>query len=269
MYDGICISCKNKHSNIRCGYKSKSNTLLCGYHKRGTTKLYIDLLSYNLTSDNLKQLYILKKKIYGKRIYSLLTKNNDHTFLDKKYSTYLITGDSSWQDIPKKYRIYLNKNELWDIRFLVNYFATQLNCSNSSMPSPQLPKNPFTRKIYSYKNLLKFKNKLDTLHDIVIPIQLKIFLQSKITEFIINESPSYKLTEYFKTQLRYKILNEKDSQDNYIGKWIDKNVNMSTFENLYHEWNNIPPYIASIGNIMIPNPEKDFFNEILNTCENE
>ena len=139
MYDGICISNKNKNSILRCHHKSKLNTLLCGYHKKGTTKLYIDLLRYQFTPINLHQLYMLKKKVCSNKIWKLLRKTTDHSYLDTKYGDYLITGDSSWKDVPKQYLIYLNKNELWDIRFLKNHFATQLNFSNNSIYNLVVP----------------------------------------------------------------------------------------------------------------------------------
>lgn len=268
MYDGTCISYKNKKSNIRCKHKCKVNSLFCGYHKNGKSKLYIDLLSYKFTDDNLKQLYMLKQQTYRRKIQYFINKNKCK-YLDKKYGTYLITGDSSWNDILPKYRIYLNKTELWDIRFLVKHFATQLDMCNSSLPSPQLPNNPFNRKVYSYNNLIKIKKKIDLLPDIHVPIQLKLFLKDYDPSLLTNNNPNYNLINFFNKYMRFKIINKKDSQDNYIGKWVSKDTDLSIFENIYNEWNDLSPYIAMVGNIMIPNPEKEFFKEILNSCELE
>ena len=101
-----------------------------------------------MNTENLKLLLNIKNIIYSYKIFNFI-KNKYYKYLDIKYSDYLITGDSSWIDIPSKYRFSINKNQLWDIRFLINHFATQLNNSSSAQPSPQLPNNPFTRSKYN------------------------------------------------------------------------------------------------------------------------
>jgi len=262
MYDGTCISCK------------KINSLFCGYHKSGKSNLYIDLVNYEFTEDNLTNIYILKQQVSRQKIQSFINKNI-YNYLDTKYKDYLITGDSSWSDILPKYRIYLNKTELWDIRFLVNHFATQLELCNNSQPSPQLPSNPFNRQIYSYDNLIKIQKKIDSLPEVYTPIQLKLFLKNckTLLNNTITDDPNNtstcNLINYFNKHMRFKIINKMDSQDNYIGKWVSKDIPITTFEILYNEWNNLSPYIAEIGNIMIANPEKEFFKEILNSCNSE
>ena len=70
-------------------------------------------------------------------------------------------------------------------------------------------------------------------------------------------------------ELRFQITNELDSQDNYIGRWIDKNIEKTDFEQLYDEWDNIPPYIGCINDYMIPNPNKQFFKDILISSTNK
>ena len=83
----------------------------------------------------------------------------------------------------------------------------------------------------------------------------------------INNINNNNIIDIFNTKLRFQIINELDSQDNYIGKWIDKNIELSNFENLYNEWKNISPYLGCINNNMIPNPHKQFFKEILLSCK--
>jgi len=147
MYDNICISFKNKKSNIRCNHKCKNNSLFCGYHKSEKSRLYIDLINYNFTIDEISKLKKIKEKIYSRKICNFINTNKIN-YLDYKYYNYLISGESSWSEVLPKYRIFLNKKELWDIRLLVKHFANQLDLCNSSQPSPQLPSNPFNRKIY-------------------------------------------------------------------------------------------------------------------------
>lgn len=283
MYDNICISYKNKNSNIRCNRKCKNNSLFCGYHKNKKSRLYIDLINHDFSIDNVSKLNKIKEKICSRKIYNFINANKIN-YLDNKYNDYLIGGELSWCEIDPKYRIYLNKKELWDIRFLVKHFATQLELCNSSLPSPQLPSNPFNRKIYSYHNIVKIYNKLLLLNDIDIPIQLRLFFENCDTIFdeiisknqkLLNVSDDssnqciFNLVNYFNKYMRFRIINKTDSQDNYIGKWVCKNEEVSIFEHLYNEWNNLPPYIAQVGNTLIENPEKAFFKEILNSCTSE
>lgn len=254
IYDGFCVSCKNSKVNIRCYRKTKKNTLYCGYHKTAT-KLYINLNNFN--QKEIDKLLIIKKKISYTKIYNLFN-NHYYKYLDKKYKDYLITGDTTWVDIPVKYRFKFNKSELWDIRFLISHFSKQLNYSSYSNASPQFPNNPFTRQLYSTDNLLFFHNYIKK-HNFNIPIILKLLLESNIYEKddIIN---------VFNTKLRFQIINELDSQDNYIGIWIDKNIQKTAFEHMYDEWDQLPPYLGCHNNYMIPNPNKQFFKDILLSC---
>lgn len=257
IYDGICVSCKNTKLNIRCPRKTKNNSLYCGYHKTAK-KLYINL--NNFSQKEINKLLIIQKKIISNKIYKLFN-NYYYQYLDKKYKDYLITGDTSWNDISVQYRFKFNKSELWDIRFLIEHFSKQLNYSSYSKPSPQLPNNPFTRHIYSADNLIFFHNYIKK-HNYNIPIILQLLLENNIYQKndIIN---------IFNTKLRFQIINELDSQDNYIGTWIDKNIEKTDFEQLYDEWDNIPPYLGCINDYMIPNPHKQFFKEILISSTNK
>lgn len=266
IYDGICISYKNKNSNIRCTRNMKNGSLCCGYHK-ACKNLFLDILKYNFSNNDLERLQTIKQNIKLYKLHKFI-RDNYYNYLDNKYSEYLINGELSWCEIESKYRFFIN-HELWDIRFLINHFSTQLNNSMSSEPSPKLPNNPFNRILYNYEILKKLKNRIHILN-IEIPIQLdELFKLNKNDYYnlIKKEDYKYELINRFMKNLRYQIINEKDSQNNYIGIWIKKNTCFSNFEHLYNEWKDISPYIASINNIMIPNPEKIFFEEILNSIE--
>ena len=263
-YDGICIAYKNKNSNIRCSRKAKNSSLCCGYHKNGTN-LYIDIIKYNFTPEELKLLLKIKSFIFGVKIKNTI-KKYFYKILDNKYGEYLITGDTSWKDIPSKYRFLINNEELWDIRFLINHFATQLNNSSSALPSAKYPNNPFTRKLYNPLAIVQFKNKINKLQ-LKTPIQLHLFLNSSLDKIWNSNKKEQIIINYLEKKLRYQIINQKDSQDNYIGKWVHKSLPKSDFEQLYTEWNNISPYLMAIGNTMIPNPEKQYYQEILDACK--
>ena len=245
----------------------KNGSLCCGYHK-ACKNLFLDIVKYNFTNNDLERLQTIKQNI---KLYKLqkFIKDKYYNYLDTKYSEYLINGELSWSEIKSKYRFFIN-NELWDIRFLVTHFSTQLNNSMSAEPSPKLPNNPFNRTLYSYEIIQKLKKRIHILN-IEIPIQLnELFKLNKKDYYKLVNKDNYKydLVNKFTKNLRYQIINEKDSQNNYIGRWIKKKTCLSNFEHLYNEWKDISPYIGSINNIMIPNPEKSFFEEILNSIEN-
>jgi hypothetical protein len=261
-----CIACKNKYSKSKCNRLTKNNTQFCGYHQN-STNLFNDDNLIDKVLENKKTIIILTfdQLKSGNQIIKYIKKNY-YNILNNNYSDYLINGESSWSEIPIKYRYKLTKNELWDIRFLIKHFSSQLNCSNNSEPSPQYPFNPFNRNKYNVSTLKSF-HKYINKYNITIPDQLYEFLSHKfhILNSIRNNS-SYKIVPKLTKKMRYKMINSCDSQNNYIGTWVYKNVELSTFEQIYREWINIPPYTYDNIGRLIPNPYRRFYKEILDSC---
>ena len=76
------------------------------------------------------------------------------------------------------------------------------------------------------------------------------------------------LTDKLTISMRFSIINNKDSQSNYIGYWVNKRKKLSDFEKLYREWNNMAPFVYS-RNSLVQNPDRVFFSQILDACVEE
>ena len=288
-YIGKCVSFKNKNSCDRCNRKTKAGQIVCGYHKN-SKKLYIDKYDnyklwieseLDLNMNDVNKLLKVKTIFAKNKINALIqskykNSKNKITELDSKYNKYLIGGEYSWKEIPAKYRFKINKNEMWDIRFLLKHFTQQLNHSDMGNCSPQFPSNPFTRNIYNYKELSKFKNKINNLL-IELHISMHEFFKMNIKLLLYKIEQrdnkynylSQKLVNHFNKNLRFKNINYKDSQDNYIGHWTKNTIKKTTFELLHADWISCPPYIQDITGNLINNIERQIFNEILLSCPSE
>jgi hypothetical protein len=72
---------------------------------------------------------------------------------------------------------------------------------------------------------------------IEIPISIYIFLDKCLDRQEINNTD---IVDIFSEWLRFKIINYKDSQNCYQGVWVYKYTELSDFEILFNELNNMP-----------------------------
>ena len=187
--------------------------------------------------------------------------------LNNKYRHYLLEGQKSWNEINMKYIVKVNNNTYYDINFLVNYLTSSLNNSNMNQPYPIYPRCPFTRKMYTKSELQIINNK-----NIKINIVLLNFFKLpyiKWYNYYIKtnkNNTTENIRNYFYKKMRYKLINNLDSQNNFTGYWTNKNEINSIFEELYIEWIKIPPYLVIAGELY-QNPEKKKFWDILTSCK--
>lgn len=235
----LCLSYKSKkNKNNQCPYKKKIDDDFCGIHNK--TRKYFDKNIENFTN-----------------------------ILNKEYSHYLLFMEDSWEYIPIKYRTEKICDGYWDIRILLKHINSQINFSISSNPSPIIPCNPFNLNKFTKTDFIKIKNHIIKL-ELKIELCVKIFFEYIVKNIKLN---SKNMINYFENKLRFAIINKKDSQNNYIGHWINKNNPLSDFENMYCEWKNMPPYIYSpldlTEEILIDNYEKKIFEEILDSSNDK
>jgi len=211
----ICKANKNKNSIIPCG-RNTNGFDFCYYHRK--------------QNQNSKLIKSIEE-------------------LDKHYKHCLLYIMDSWNEVNK-----------WDINIIINHYTTQLNSSNMENPFPIYPSDPFTRTPITKEDIQNIIKKIKQI-SLNVNLTLKIFLLSKKTDLFYNEAiisqtgHSSSLLELFDTKMRYKLINNKDSQELYTGYWIQKSAKLSTFEKLYNLIKKIPIYLIDLNNFIYDNPE--------------
>lgn len=250
--DGICMSRMNsKHPDKRCTRSVYKNSDFCRYHKR-----------YGKYLNSV----VSKKKTILKRLTKVLSKKPKkikeayikfYKMLNSKYIHNLFYIYDSWDGISAEYIIKLD-GDYWDINMLIKIITQQLNSCDMGNPFPKYPHNPFNRKPFTVKGLKHLNSRLtdDISRDLIIDIFLsykgmRALYKDNLDTF--NYESTRRIREYLSVFLRFKRINYKDSQDNYVGYWTKKNTPLSMFEQLYEEYEKICPRIY-IGNIFTENP---------------
>lgn len=248
----ICMAHKNnKNKNERCTREINKDSDFCRYHTK-TAKYYLPCLD-NVKKNNIKilninenDLELLCKEINKSNILKGINNikniiDNNTKELNEKYLHNLLYMHSSWNDIPVYNRIYLQHN-WWDINILINHFTQGLNHTELQNPYPTHPSNIFTRKLFKLKDLNKLKQRIKE-NDIAIHISLKTLLDYpnviEKSHWNGKNSISHSILDLFKSKLRFKIINSKDSQNCFIGHWTTNNAPISKFESLYQQWHHL------------------------------
>jgi hypothetical protein len=136
-------------------------------------------------------------------------------------------------------------NMWWDLRTLIKVFTGQLNRSDMGQSYPMYPENPFTRVKIIPNELFSLKERIDAINNINNSITLNVamnvfFTLTKRQMTYIFKQKQYGsvlyLIDILGNDLRYKLINYKDSQGNYCGYWVDKKKPLSKFEECYNKY---------------------------------
>jgi hypothetical protein len=196
----------------------------------------------------------------------------DDNYLDQKFLHHLMLIKDSWSEVKYKIRLDSNEQECWwDIEILLEHFAEQLNCSTMSNPSPQWPSNPFNRVQFEKRQLLQLGRQIkDTNLSVNCMIrEFFNFLETKL-RYVSIEKFSTCFVNYVSRNYRFRIINSKDSQCNYIGYWTQKDLPVSTFEMHYAECKKIfPCEYDEASDRTIERDEYRFYKEILDSIPSE
>lgn len=186
-------------------------------------------------------------------------------FLDDNFKHNLMDMYNSWSEIDSN-EIVLMDNEYWPVTIIINHFTFQLNNSNMENPYPTFPNCPFNRVNFTVSALLNLKSKLSLLKK-PINIALKLFLiQSEETlQNLYSDVDNNSLTDLLKNNLRYMLINTKNSQDLYTGFWVSLSMKYTTFERLYIFLNSMPYQIILNGYIM-ENINRNIIQTKMETC---
>lgn len=256
----------------QCNNNRLHNSDFCYIHNK--KKLYYDESSNHSTnhSINNSETETLKSD-NNENIDILSTLSTLHTldrnkYLDENYKYTLMCIYESWEQVEFSKQIFLD-NEYWSIDILINNITFQLNNSNMENPYPIYPNNPFNRKPFHPNILMEIKKRLLVLN-IPVNITLKLFLNcshevlNKCYDSIsIHDGFSSYLLDMFHRHFRFMIINNKNSQDCYVGLWTKKDTVLSNFEILYNKYKNMPYQIIDYGYI-INNPYREQLKLILN-----
>lgn len=276
--DGKCMSIVASKKQ-KCNLKVKKNDDFCSKHNK--KKDYDKYLLKKIRLNDCKKFgvkpSIIKKEMIShiidnelnKKILNFKISNESMNKLnDQKFNYSLMGLYNSWDEIKFYDQIYVD-NELWDINIIINHITYQLNNSNMENPYPIYPNNPFTRKSFSPKSLMLVYNRILFLNKSV-NISLKLFLSQSenFLQLFYEESLtnldrfSRLILNLFLKNLRFMIVNCKNSQDCYIGHWVNTNHPVTQFEILYDRLKNAPYQIYENGYI-VNNYRRDILRNIL------
>lgn len=281
-----CCAFKNKKSSLRCPHRAKDGTYTCGIHKR-TIRLHTSVNTLLLSICPSNRMIELCKSYNARRIYRWWkSRIQKHTnYLNTHYSHQLIFGESDWSEIPYRLRVYIkDHDEWWNLYYIILHFKQQLNHSDMNGPSLTYPCSPYTRKPYSYQDIIRLCVLWMKLN-LALHVSLNEFSKQRNKNIIIQCHKRLSTTRYnidttcrligqticnlFYQTLRFQIMNKTDSQENYIGEWVSKYKPLTKFEIAFRKWNNLRPYIFDQYNNLMENPLKGYMKTILNEFSEE
>lgn len=265
-----CMSMR-KNNTERCNNRRYKNTDFCKAHTTEhmyAMKILGDDPEYNDAAHEMGTYLNLICASYNEM------KEKRIEYLDREYNHCLLGINDSWKEIPIIYWHYCD-NMWWDIRTLCKMITSQLNQSEMEKPYPIFPENPFTRKRINVDDLKKLYDKIKLVMDCandniseriidtfgyisnkILPIHITLdtFLRfSQKTLMILRDTEtqydlSTTIVDRFSQTMRYRMINQKDSQGRYRGYWVRKSEKMTKFEQCFDE---IVTYTIISNNIRI------------------
>lgn len=255
-----CMASVTKQKTTKqCSLKRKPGFDFCSRHI--TKKLYHKELLNELKNASIREYDIdlielnneINKYILQEDLQKLSNRNRH---LNDNFHHNLLCLYSSWDEIPLQNQILLD-NEYWEIDIIINHMVYQLNNSNMENSYPVYPNNPFNRKIFNIDSLMQLKNRIMSLNK-PIHISLKTLLSlsqnnlNKIYEEALESPSNFSsiLLQIFQKELRFMIINKKNSQDSYTGIWVPKHHPKTQFEIMHKRLNDTPYQIIYNGYVV-------------------
>jgi hypothetical protein len=160
-------------------------------------------------------------------------------YLDQHHSASLFGLKDSWSEV--RYRLksdaQTNYGDVWDVELLLNIIANQLNATSMTNPKPQLPYNPFNRVPFSDEFSLQLRDLCFHHH---LKVNLAVAVWMNMTPPLPLAGQVQELVTRLQEHLRFRLVNEKDSQDTRIGYWVKNTARLTAFEWLYNKANQTP-----------------------------
>lgn len=246
----VCMAGKT----ARCTRKSKNSTDFCNYHIRckkyhkPLLKTVRDEMVLEYDDDDDDDIISELESIYNKVHLSTLVNRvcervaEQAAVLDTTSLHNLLYIKNSWSEVPFEHRIKLSDG-YWDLTLLLDHFTQQLNSVDMENPASVYPASIMTKVPYSAKDLLIIKTFVKKL-ELPINVALHVFLNTSVqthrkwhAEAVLDMNGRSKtMLKWLDQKLRFRTINSKDSQECFIGYWVDKNEPLSDFEELYEDF---------------------------------
>lgn len=241
-----CMSLTSQ--KVRCNKRPMKGNDFCQSHNKQHKYCNesINEIKHNIETTNVSKTLNTIETTYINSVLDKFDKNIEkmEKYLDEKFPHCLLGINQSWKEIPFVY--WINIDDMWwDIRSLVKIFSQQLNQSELEKPFPIFIENPFTRtkiKLNDIRNLERHVSRLLKSNcDINIHIAVKKFIDMSDRQLnnILNSDSQYtessKIINIFNKDMRFRMINYKDSQGRYCGYWVDDTTPLSAFEECYNE----------------------------------
>jgi len=209
-----------------------------------------------------------------KKINNIYIKKYAKLF-DKLYHENLMCIYDSFAEIPLKYLVTFD-NKIWDVRLLCEQWAHLLCSSDMQNASPIFPSNPYTKK-----NIMK-----EDINNIILCLKINKHKIYKPLKYLLNNINSIninsininsyntdsklkqEIVSLLNKKFRFRLICNKNSQDNYIGVWVNIREKLSDFEVYYRYYESIPIQTQSIYGIT-DNYERIEFKEQLDNYPQE
>jgi hypothetical protein len=183
----------------------------------------------------------------------------------------LIECVDSWDEVSEEYHFITSGNYCFDIRSLITMISMQLNVSEYGGPRSKWPYNCYNRIPFFRHELINIANYIKK-ENLSINIALYYFLSNLLInqELFSDDNISiYKnnpilLVQILLNDLRFKIINQTDSQENYTGYWVKKDIPLTEFEKARNIWIQLGQQLTMVGQeqriIMEENYPKEEFH---------
>lgn len=193
---------------------------------------------------------------------------NWRRLLDRDYAHYLLGGETSWSEVPCRYIFRLGTG-WWDLRALARHLSHSLSHSDMTNPAPRLPSDPFTRLELSRSDLCLLYRRFCAIELPISPVLHHVLVHADRCPddplWDPSLSPSdrqQRLLALLEQRFRFCRINQLDSQNNYIGRWVPAEHPLSSFEQLLAESYQFVPYYE-VNGVRVRVAEYEFFQSIL------
>ena len=139
-------------------------------------------------------------------------------------------------------------------------------------PFPIYPNNPFNRKPFTVEGIKslsehinKNNKKIDIALNTFLSLSVKVLgnLYELALDTVRNKS-SKKIVSLFKKTLRYRLINSKNSQNQYTGMWVDKGLPNTHFEIAFDYLMAVPFEAVEIDGVVYRNGSFDVLVDLMN-----
>jgi len=197
----------------------------------------------------------IKNKI--KRIHR--QNNRVYKLMDTIYHYNLMGIDDSFMDVL--HIVFIDKQP-WNLETISKHWAHMLCSTDMQSPAPMFPFNPFTKKNISRDDIINYLEYVDK-YKIKIYKPLKYILENydniiNIESYNTNYQLSYEIIDILEEKYRFRLINNKNSQECYNGYWVRKTSQLSEFERLLEYFESVPYQIIDYYGDVHDNPEKIF-----------